>query len=332
MTRLRAALAAASALMLTAGLAAAQKPKKKPAPPEPAPTGAPKTGADGKEVEMEEDAPPADIEGTSENPDAPKLPGEETQTVAVVAPPPVRTGYPIEEVLRPITLPAVTSEVGLDVGSTFDPVNLEMGLRARYGITRQWQVGLRYLIGGVYDDDVMDASDSAAFNTGKAFGVDVTYLVFDWLAGHVTLPFYVDPFAMGMTLGAPMKFRFQDKVALVALDDFIDIRFNEFVPSLTHESENEINVGYTETNTSTARGNLHLRLGAVYQQSPQLAIKGNFVQTLEDFGDDDNPSGIELIFQYSPNAQTDVSGRIGIDALDRASSTFGLIVAAAYRI
>ena len=320
MTRLRAALLAAT--LMVPAIASAQDPE-------------PAEGEGGQEVELEEDPPPEDMEGTAENPDAPRLVGDdETVTEAATTPAPKRTGYPIEEVLRPITLPAVTSEVGLDVRSTFDPVDLETALRARYGITRQWQVGLRYLIGGYYDDDpIMD--DAAAFNTGKAFGVDVTYLVYDWLAAHVTLPFYVDPFAMGITIGAPMKFRFggeDDGWAIVALDDFLDIRIVEFVPSLVSERTNELFVDAVDTGTTTAKGNLHLRAGVIKQFSPQMAIKGNIVQTFQDFGDNDNPTGIEAAIQYSPTKDLDVLGRLGIDALDQASSTTGLIVAAAYRI
>jgi hypothetical protein len=328
MTQLRAALAAAAGLLLAGGVAAAQPEAKKPADPDAAPA----TDGDGKEVELEEDAPPDDIEGTAENPDAPKLPGDDAPVVEVAAPPPVRTGYPIEDVLRPLTLPAVTSEVSFDARSTFSDFDLELGLRAKYGITRQWQIGLRYLIGGLYDDPTDAMEDSAKFNTGKAFGIDVTYLVFDWLAAHVTVPVYVDPFAMGVTLGAPMKFRFKDKFAIVLLDDFIDIRLNRFVPSLISESANEGLRVADDTNTSTPRGNLYLRVGGVYQQSPQMAVKANLTQTLQDFGDNDNPTGMEIMVQYSPSSAMDLIGRAGIDAFDRADSTFGILLAAAYRI
>jgi hypothetical protein len=326
MTQLRAALAAAAGLLLAGGVAAAQPEAKKPADPAPA------TDGDGKEVELEEDAPPDDIEGTAENPDAPKLPGDDAPIVEAAAPPPVRTGYPIEDVLRPLTLPAVTSEVSFDARSTFSDFDLELGLRAKYGITRQWQIGLRYLIGGLYDDPATMDDDAATFNTGKAFGIDVTYLVFDWLAAHVTVPVYVDPFAMGLTLGAPMKFRFQDKFAIVLLDDFIDIRLNRYVPSLINERTNEALREADETNTSTPRGNLYLRVGGVYQQSPQLAVKANLTQTLQDFGDNDNPTGAEIVGQYSPNSSMDLIGRAGIDAFDRADSTFSILLADAYRI
>jgi hypothetical protein len=290
---------------------------------------------EGTDVEMEEDAPPEDMEGTSENPDAPRQVGDDT-AVATTAPAATRVGYPIEDVLRPITLPAVTSEIGLDVRSTFDSLDTSLGLRARYGITRQIQVGLRYGIGGLYND-IEDASDSAVFNTGKAVGLDVTYLIKDWVAAKITLPVYVQPFAMAVTLGAPMKFRFGQRFAIVALDDFLDIRLTKFIPSLTDERYNELAVAAVETETSRPSALIHIRAGVIYQLKPKMAIKGNVTQTIvqgtnEAFSSSKSPFGLEGLLEYTVSPKMDVTGRIGIDAFDSASETFGLMVAAAYRI
>jgi hypothetical protein len=323
MTRLRASLVAATLLVPAIATAQTPDPVDKP------------EGEGGQEVELEEDPPPEDMEGTAENPDAPRLVGEEVTDTGPVTPAPKKTGYPIEDVLRPITLPAVTSEVAFEMRSTFDPVDFETALRAKYGITRQWQLGLRYVIGGYYDDNLVDMDDKAAFNTGKAFGLDVTYLVYDWLGAHVTLPFYVDPFAMGVTLGAPMKFRFGEEGkgwAIVALDDFLEIPIVKFAPSLVSERTNELFVDAENSGDVDPKGNLHLRAGIIKQFSPQMALKGNLVQTFRDFGDNDNPTGIEAMIQYSPTKDLDVAGRLGIDALDQASSTTGLVIMAAYRI
>ncbi len=329
MKRLRTALVVALGVSVPA-VAAAQRPGPAPAPADDAKP-APADG-EGQEVELEDDPPPDDMEGTSENPDAPRLVGGEEVPTGPQAPAVKRTGYPLEELLRPLTLPAVMTEVGLDLRSTFGNFDAEIGLRARYGITRQWQLGLRYLIGGLYDDPASVGDDAVKFNTGKAVGLDVTYLVFDWLAGHVTIPVYVDPLAVAVTLGAPMKFRLNDKLAIVALDDFIDIRISNFVPSLTHESVNEGNVILDETNSTRARGNLHLRAGVIYQHKPDLALRGEFRQTFEDFGDNDNATALDASVQYSPSPKMDVTGRIGFERLDDAVDSFGLLVAAAYRI
>jgi hypothetical protein len=283
------------------------------------------TGA-GQEVELDEDPPP-DMDGTAENPNAPRLIDAESPPLEEDAPPPVRTGYPIEEVLRPITLPAVTSEVGLDLKTRFSPVDAEIGLAARYGVTRRWQVGARYLVGGIYEE-----GDRSGFHTGKAFAVDVSYLVFDWLAASLTLPFYVDPFAMGVTLGAPMKFRFGDTFAIVALDDILDIRVAKFIPDLTSQSANAVLVESYRTNTLRSRANLHLRVGAIVQMSPELAIRGNLSQSYINFDKDRDPTGLEVLGQYSLRPEMDLIGRLGFDDLAAASSTFGLLLAVQYRI
>jgi hypothetical protein len=327
MKQLRAALVAVLGISVPAIALAQPKGKDKEAPEGVKPP----ADGDGEEVPLDEDPPPDDIEGTAENPDAPRLPGQDEPT-DVVAPPEKRTGYPIEEVLRPLTLPAVTSEVGLDARSTFKNMNGAFGVRARYGVTRQWQLGVRYLIGGAFDDNPDDMDDAVSFSTGKAVGLDLSYLVFDWVAARVTVPMYVDPFAMSINLGAPMKFRFGDKLAITALDDFIEIRVIEFVPSLYDERENSVNADLVETNPTKTNANLHFRGGIIYQLQPDMAIKGNFVQSFRDTSDNDQPTGLEGLIQYSPSPDLDVIGRAGFDRLDSPSDSFGLMIAGQYRI
>ncbi len=296
----------------------------------------------GTEVELAEDPepPPEDMDGTSENPDAPKLIDDEERKIAL-APAAKRTGYPIEEVLRPLTLPAVTSEVGMDVRSTFGNLDVEIGLDAEYGITRQWQIGLRYGVGGLFDADG-DGGDGAKFKTGKAFGLDVTYLVFDWLAARVTLPFYVDPFAMGAVLGAPMKFRFGDKLAFVAVDDFLEIKFAKFIPSLRGEAENTALVALDATNTVSPDVNLRLGGGVIYQQSTKMAIRGEFAQRITNLGGGSAGAGVDAggassttiggSVQYSPSPRIDLIGGAAIDDLSQIGDTFGIRLAASFRI
>jgi len=67
----------------------------------------------GSAVQMAEDPPPSDMEGTNENPDAPKTIGDTKDEPVPVAVKKARSGYPIEEVWRPITLPANMSEVSI---------------------------------------------------------------------------------------------------------------------------------------------------------------------------------------------------------------------------
>lgn len=299
-------------------------------------------GEGGAEVEMEEEAPPEDMEGIAENPDAPRL-DDGDKGVEQHLPPAKRTGYPIEQVQRPLTLPAVTSEVGLDADFVADngsSVDLELGLRAKYAINRQWQLGLRYLIGGVYEDAT---AMSTKFNTGKAFGLDVTFLAQDFVAAHLTVPVYVDPVAVGLTLGAPMKFRFaNDKLAIVALDDLLDIRLARFIPSLTSEALNEAQVSSDMTGTVQTKALIHIRAGVEVQMQKNLAIGGGFVQTFPAGGGGGGSfpgtdvvttttTTLEGFGQFSPSPKFDLWGRIGWGSLSDLGS-FGLTFGAQFRI
>jgi hypothetical protein len=278
-----------------------------------------------------DDAPPdeAAMEGVDENPGAPRPVGEE-ETAAPAAPPPRRIGYPIEEVARPITLPAVTSEVGIDLRATIDP-NIGATLRARYGITRQIQVGLRYGVGGAFDPDG-DGGDGTTFKTGKAISIDAAYLVFDWLAAQVSVPIYLDPFAIGLVLGAPMKFRFfDDRFAVFAAQDVVEFQLDGFVPSVTDERSNVANAAFLDTNTDTSDGTLRFSGGAIFQLEPDLALIGYFAAELRDFKDQDIGYPFEVTLQKSLSSTFDVAGRVGFDDLGD-TDTFGVRLSAQLRI
>jgi hypothetical protein len=313
--------------LLIAGPAFAQ-PAKQPAPdPAPAP--------DGKEVDLPEDsAPSADPSGVNENPDAPR--GVPTAGVGVsVAPPPppeVRTGYPIEETLRPITLPALTSEAAFDVRNNIRPYTTNTTLRGRFGITRQWQVGLEYNIGGFYDDPGTVTEDKVKFNTGKSIGIDVTYLLFNWLGLRAALPFYLDPFAMGITIGAPMKFRITDKFAFGGFGDFLSIKFAKFVPSTQNELYNEVNAIASESGTVDSAGAIHISGFATYQVKPNIAIGGDLGIHFEDFSQRDVPYSLHFRGQYSTSNKLDFGGALGIGDLGDAGNSVQLNLFAQLRI
>ncbi len=308
--------------MVRTGLVAAVLLLPVPALAQTAPTPPPDGGA-GSEVELVEDppaAPGADGEtGADENPDAPRL-GDEPVETGPQAPRAKQTGYPISEVLRPITLPDFTSETRLDVRVFPSDFDAEIGLRARYGITRQAQVGVRYAIGGFYDDPG-SAEDKLTFNTGKSVGVDFQYLVKDWVAPRVSIPMYVDPFAIGMTLGAALKFRIGDKLALVGFEDVIGFKLTDkFLPDLENERRNEFAARSLVTGTINSDGYLRFDFGAVYQASDDLAITGRFGTTFDDFTDNDTATSLRVQAQFTPRPRVDVIGLIGFEALDESST------------
>ena len=285
-------------------------------------------GSEGATVQMTEDPPPSDITGTAENPDAPKtIVDAEAPAVAAVAPPPVRTGYPIEEALRPITLPGNMSEVSLAPHAQVSPYAGSTALRARYGITPKVQLGLTYVLGGIFDDP-STLESKQGFHPGKALGLDVTYMVQDWVGVKVGVPIYISPLAVSLALGAPIKFTFGDKLALGGLDDLLNIRLDRFAPTFYQELQNATNANATMTRTIQSAGELRVSLFGIYQYEHDLAIIARTGIQMENFatGKTDGCPGeclttfIHAGFNYSPRKYLDLGLSIGFDDLAHGGS------------
>jgi hypothetical protein len=313
------ALSVTSILVCSATLAGAQ----------PDPAGG---GGTGSEVELDEDPPPStDETGGEEDPDAPLIGNQPVET-GPTAPAQKKTGYPIAEVERPITLPDFTSEVRLDLRTFPSPIDAEFGLRARYGITRQAQVGVRYNIGGFYDDGKPAGDDKATFNTGKAVALEFQFLVREWVAPRVAIPMYVDPFTVGMTLGAQMKFKILDKLALVGFEDVVAFKLGDnFVPDLESERTNEAYADNLITSGFNPDGHLRFDGGVIYQVKPNLAVGGRFGVTFVDFKDDGAPTSLRFQVQHTPKKMIDVIGQLGFTSL-ADDNTFNIGAALAVRI
>ena len=292
-----------------------------PAPPPPADDGA------GSEVELGEDPPAI---GDDDDEDAPRIGGT---TPSPAPPPPAsRTGaYPVTEVLRPLTLPDFTSELRLEALFYPSPVDAEFSLRARYGITRQVQLGLAYGIGGFYDDG---KRDKVRFNTGKAVAIDVSYLAADWIAPRLTVPMYVDPFAIGLVLGAPVKFRFGDRFAIVGFEDVVGFKLmdGKFLPDLRREKANEAAVDALDSGTIQSDGFFRLDGGVLYQLAPDLVVSGRFGVTFDDFSGADAATSLRALVQLTPLRSLDLIGEAGWDRLDENRGSLHLSVALAARI
>jgi hypothetical protein len=326
----------ASALTLfVAGPAFAQPKKKDPTPPATGDT-KPADGDGGTAVDMpEDDTPSADPSGVNENPDAPKGPVVDVDKTATVnpetpAPKPERKGYPIEETLRPITLPALMSEAGIDVRNYIKPYDGNTTLRGRFGITKKIQIGLEYTIGGFFDD--VGGEDKVKFNTGKSIGLDLTYSVFDWLGVRMGLPFYLDPFAMGVTLGAPLKFRIGDRFAFGGMGDFLTIRITKFVPSTTDERMNDLNSYNVDSGTATSKGSLNFTGFATWQWKPNVAIGGEFGLLYDDFNDINTPFSLRARAQYSTSNKLDFGALFGFGDVANWKDTVLLNLYAQLRI
>lgn len=300
--------------------------------------GADATGSGaGSAVQMTEDAPPSDINGTDENPDAPRGTSDgvsATVTVKKRAP----AVYPIEEVLRPITLTEGLTEVSLAPHfEVADDARLGYAggdaLRARFGITDKIQVGLTYGFAGIFHQPVTQTMGKAiGFHAGKAVGPDVTVQLQPWVGVRLGVPVYVQPLAVSLALGAPLKFVLGDKLAIGGMDDLLNIKISKFAPSFYSEFDNAMAATTVSTNTAQTPVRLRLSAFAIYQQDKQLALIGRFgTDTAFSSGGGGTPgtaSGggtvtfVRAGLQYALKKYLDLGGTLGFDDLAHAG-TFG---------
>jgi hypothetical protein len=344
-------------LLATFAVAMAQPKKGAPAPkapPAPAkdPAPAPATGsgsADAPPAPVEE--PPADMEGKDENPGAPKGATIDEEIVAKpVEVKPKRTGYPTEEALRPITLPKNMAEVAIGPRAALDLDN-EVGyagsdtLRARYGITNQVQIGVNYVLGGIYDDP-KTTEDKIKFKPGKAIELAVTYKIREFIGVKLGVPVWIykpaetsdsSAPAVGLNIGVPLKFVFGEKFAIGGLDDLLSIKITQFAPSMELEYLNAYRAAAKDVNTSTSAGFIRFGAYGVYQRSPQFALIGRFGIQLEDFATTKTDGGGGVVTQlrfgieYTVKRYLDLGISVGFDDLDDLGS-FGPQGLLAFRI
>lgn len=323
--------------------------KKAPAPakgaPVPAPTPAPDAGSGSATPPPADEPPPKDMEGRDENPGNPGGIGDEPKkdVKATVVPKKKSAGYPIEEAARPINLPQNMSEVAIGPHAQLGIGNGDVykggdSLRARYGITRQVQLGFTYVLAGVYDDPVT-TDDKIGIHSGKAVGFDVTVLLENWVGIRVGVPFYIKPVAASLALGVPLRFRLNEKFTVGGMDDFLNIKLAKFAPSFYHEADNAQSVQNQDTMTTQSRGQLRISGYGIMQHDRKTAFVGRIGFQLEDFTatrTQSNAGGgiayfVRAAVQYSPRKWLDVGASLGFDDLATIGS-FGPSLLLAARI
>lgn len=302
----------------------------------------------GDEVEMPaDDSVPVPLEGDTgapsgaeEDPDAPTLIKSstgETEQEARAA------GYPMSVTQRPLTLAGGMAQLRYSAGiggltdkrayhkREDDEVFFRAGgtLTAEYGVTSRIQLGLHYGTGtfGKYND-----ADDNAYETGKAVAIEVHYLLTDFAAVQLEIPMLLDPFEIGVTLGIPLKFRFGDKLAIFAGEDFITFRFTDMVPFVDDAVSNAAAEDSISRSGDQDDGDITVKGGVIYQLSPQLAFKGTIGIVAADFAETDAGAPLfgELIYVMSP--KIDLAGRVGFANLAEPDTTFNLGVGIALRI
>jgi hypothetical protein len=224
-------------------------------------------------------------------------------------------------------LPQNLSEVSIMPHAVVSPYASAMALRARYGVTRDIQVGLTYLLGGIFDDPTTLESKQA-FHSGKAVGLDVTVMLLPWIGVQAGVPIYISPVAASLTLGAPIKLPITDQFALGGFDDLLNIRLSRFAPSFYSELQNATNAADQMTNTIKSSGELRVSLYGIYQYERDVAIIGRLGIQLEDFAtgksdgcrDECATTFLSAGFHYTPRRYLDLGLQIGFDDLAHGGS------------
>lgn len=261
--------------------------------------------------------------GATETPVPPEAVGmEPEEEEPAQAPPPERTGYPVELALRPLVLDPGMLEIGAEAPMYPSPAGLTAVLRARYGVRERVDVGLRYAVLGADEVDAV---------LGKSVGLEVQVGITDWVAAQLTLPILIDPFAMGITLGAPFKFDFGEVFSIFFGRDLVSFRVVDFVPSLADPRLDAARVAALDSGTIVSRGSLQLVGGATYQLAPHMALTGDIGIVAEDFGEEKTGVPLGGTFTYTMNGTLDLAARLGFDDIGDGGS-FSLRAAVAVRL
>ncbi|WP_428268236.1 hypothetical protein [Haliangium sp.] len=314
------------ALLCAAGLAFALIPTPAAAQDDPDEVSDEDEDEDDDEV-MEFDAVPMDRPsgevptGATETPVPPKEFDAPPEIVEETGPPPPRV-YPVELALRPVALLPGVAEVGLDAPLFVSPAAVTTTLRARYGVIDHLELGLRY---GIV------AADEDGGVSGKTVGIDITGPITDWVAAQLTVPILLDPFAMGITLGAPLKFHLGRSLGLFFGRDLVSVRVSKFVPSIDDPRVNRGLLAALDTNTTVSRGDLRFIGGIIYQIQPNLAVTADGGVVAPDFRGESAQVPLGGTVTWSPLSALDLAARLGFADLGDGD-TFGLTFGAAARL
>lgn len=260
--------------------------------------------------------------GATETPAPPEAVGMESAKEAEEALAPERTGYPVELALRPLLLDPGMLEVGAEAPMYPSPAGLTSVLRARYGVVERVDLGLRYAVVGADEVDAV---------LGKSVGLEVQVGITDWVAAQLTLPLMIDPFAMGITLGAPFRFAFGDAFAIFFGRDLVSFRVVDFVPSLADPRVDAARIAALDSGTIVSRGSLQLLGGAHYQLAPNMALTADFGVVAEDYGREKTGVPLGGTFTFTTAGAVDLAARLGFDDIGDGGS-FSLRAAVAVRL
>lgn len=279
-------------------------------------------------------------EGAEENPDDPdaltipkKEEGDQKEEAKAE---PEQGPYPQRQIDRPITLYRNMAEIRLDTpfvidnlagsGSDSSLTGITLAVQGRFGVTDKAEVGLRWGAVAFHEKIGTPPSDSSV-TSGRAVQLDAVYQIFGWLGAQVSLPFYLDPFAMGLTLGVPLQGEI-GPIRFYGLRDLVQIKLVKFAPIPNAVIYNDAQIDLDELNTTLPDGRLAFSFGAIYQHSDAFSIMAESGWILEDFKNRDAAVPLKVGPLYSPNNKIDVGLLTGFTRMDETDSFFLSLLAA----
>ncbi len=294
------------------------------AEPEPEPEPVPAATEDTQELSDEGIADePDDVEfssdsGIDDNPEAPNsifADENKDQSKAKSSAEAANSGYPSRVIDRPLNLPGGMVQVALDLPVSVDPFAVSGTLTGSYGITSDVEIALQYSPGRYGDD----------FAVGRAVALQTQYLVTDFLAAELSIPMYLDPFAIGVVAAAPFRYEFFDKFAIVAGRDFLSVKIHEFLPSIENATSNDALIAARENNQIVPVWAVNLAAGAIYQLDDKLALDAEFGSRF----DDTNAAAAWLMnvgVLYANTNKLDFGARVSAADLAKFTETLSLRV------
>jgi hypothetical protein len=242
--------------------------------------------------------------------------------------------FPIEVVKRPLTLAQWQAEIALDSPfvSGADSPTMWQTLRARFGITRDWEAGLTYSF-GLFTFDPPEGGKS--FEAGRAFSFDGAWqILYRHLAAAASLAFYADPdaFGFGINLGVPFRVNLGERWAIFGGHDLLRLQIVKMPVDPAFPAYNLGIAAASELGVEEPAGDLTINVGGMVQIQPNINAYLQFTTAYLDFEDQDQPFSLFGGLTLSRNNRFDLGGRIGFYRLDDAGETFSVSVYGAYRL
>jgi hypothetical protein len=225
--------------------------------------------------------------------------------------------FPAELIFRPMTLLPGQAQFTLDLPYVSgDETGLTQVLHASYGVVDNLEIGLTYGFGLTR---LAAKGMEKGYEAGKAFSVDAAYALLPKnLALTLSVPFYTDPFAMSVTLGAPFRFAFNDKWAIFGGGGLIDVKIVKIPVEVANPEFNITTLDkITGENQPEPDGNVKLQLGTLYQAQPHLAGFVTFDLRAPDFSGEKAAYALFAGGTWTWKNKLDVSARAGWASLEQ---------------